>query len=78
MTRILVMSETYPLSHVKAHLSEIVDLVESGNTLKANGLVPLEHMHDISSRLVVNKASWKMKHSTVQALVNTLREAVGT
>ncbi len=58
-------------------LSElIVDLVESGNTLKANGLVPLEHMHDISSRLVVNKASWKMKHATVQALVNALREAV--
>ncbi len=59
-------------------LSElIVDLVESGNTLKANGLVPLEHMHDISSRLVVNKASWKMKHATVMALVEALREAVG-
>ncbi len=59
-------------------LSElIVDLVESGNTLKANGLVPLEHMHDISSRLVVNKASWKMKHATVQALVEALRGAVG-
>jgi ATP phosphoribosyltransferase len=59
-------------------LSElIVDLVESGNTLKANGLGPLEHMHDISSRLVVNKASWKMKHATVQALVDALREAVG-
>jgi ATP phosphoribosyltransferase len=58
-------------------LSElIVDLVESGNTLKANGLVPLEHMHDISSRLVVNKASWKMKHATIQALVNALRDAV--
>ena len=58
-------------------LSEvIVDLVESGNTLKANGLVPLEHMHDISSRLVVNKASWKMKHATVQGLVNALRAAV--
>jgi ATP phosphoribosyltransferase len=58
-------------------LSElIVDLVESGNTLKANGLVPLEHMHHISSRLVVNKASWKMKHGTVQALVDALREAV--
>lgn len=58
-------------------LSEvIVDLVESGNTLKANGLVPLEHMHDISSRLVVNKAAWKMKHSTVMALVEALREAV--
>jgi ATP phosphoribosyltransferase len=58
-------------------LSEvIVDLVESGNTLKANGLVPLEHMHDISSRLIVNKASWKMKHGTVQELVRALRAAV--
>lgn len=58
-------------------LSEvIVDLVESGNTLKANGLVPLEHMHDISSRLIVNKAAWKMKHATVTALVAALRSAV--
>jgi len=54
----------------------IVDLVESGNTLKANGLVPLEHIADISSRLVVNKASWKMKHPSVLALVDALREAV--
>lgn len=54
----------------------IVDLVESGNTLKANGLVPLEHIADISSRLVVNKASWKMKHPSVMALVDALREAV--
>ena len=54
----------------------IVDLVESGNTLKANGLVPLEHIADISSRLVVNKASWKMKHGTVMALLETLRAAV--
>ncbi len=54
----------------------IVDLVESGSTLKANGLVPLEHIADISSRLVVNKASWKMKHPTVMGLVETLRQAV--
>jgi ATP phosphoribosyltransferase len=54
----------------------IVDLVESGNTLKANGLVPLEHVADISSRLVVNKASWKMKHGTVMQLLEALREAV--
>ena len=54
----------------------IVDLVESGNTLKANGLVPLEHIADISSRLVVNKAAWKMKHKTVMALVEALRAAV--
>jgi ATP phosphoribosyltransferase len=54
----------------------IVDLVESGNTLKANGLVPLEHIADISSRLVVNKASWKMKHAAVTTLLDALREAV--
>ncbi len=54
----------------------IVDLVESGNTLKANGLVPLEHITDISSRLVVNKAAWKMKHGTVMQLLEALREAV--
>lgn len=55
----------------------IVDLVETGNTLKANGLVKLEHMCDISSRLVVNKASWKMKHKDLHALVETLRTALG-
>ena len=55
----------------------IVDLVESGNTLKANGLVTLEHMYDISSRLVVNKASWKMKYSSIMPLIEALREAVG-
>ncbi len=54
----------------------IVDLVESGNTLKANGLVPLEHICDISSRLVVNKASWKMKHARVMRLLEALRGAV--
>jgi ATP phosphoribosyltransferase len=54
----------------------IVDLVESGNTLKANGLVPMEHIADISSRIVVNKASWKMKHPSVMALLEALREAV--
>jgi len=50
--------------------------VESGTTLKANGLVPLEHICDISSRLVVNKASWKMKHPVLKPLLESLREAV--
>jgi ATP phosphoribosyltransferase len=54
----------------------IVDLVESGNTLKANGLVPLEHIADISSRLIINKAAWKMKHRTLAALLEALRAAV--
>jgi len=54
----------------------IVDLVESGNTLKANGLVPLELITEISSRLVVNRAAWKMKHPTVTQLLEILRQAV--
>ncbi|MFP4611370.1 MAG: ATP phosphoribosyltransferase [Thiohalophilus sp.] len=54
----------------------IVDLVDTGNTLKANGLAPLEHMADISSRLIVNKASMKMKHARVKALIDRIGEAV--
>ncbi len=54
----------------------IVDLVDTGNTLKANGLVPQEHIADISSRLIVNRASMKMKHEQVRALIDHLAEAV--
>ncbi|MHA1567909.1 MAG: ATP phosphoribosyltransferase [Alphaproteobacteria bacterium] len=54
----------------------IVDLVDTGNTLKANGLAPLEHMADISSRLIVNKAAMKMKHDRVKAFIDRMEEAV--
>ncbi len=54
----------------------IVDLVDTGNTLKANGLAPLEFITDISSRLIVNKASMKMKHKMVKHLISKLEEAV--
>ncbi len=48
---------------------EIVDIVDTGNTLKANGLEPREHIADISSRLIVNKASMKMKHEKIQSVI---------
>lgn len=54
----------------------IVDLVDTGNTLKANGLVTLEHIADISSRLVVNKAAMKMKNATIKPLLDQLSEIV--
>ncbi len=54
----------------------IVDLVDTGNTLKANGLEPLEHIADISSRLVINRASMKMKHARVKAFIDHIAEAV--
>lgn len=54
----------------------IVDLVDTGNTLRANGLEPLEHIADISSRLIVNKAAMKMKHARVKSFVQRIGEAV--
>jgi len=54
----------------------IVDVVDTGNTLKANGLVPLEHIANISSRLVVNKAAMKMKHARITEFVAHLKTAV--
>ena len=55
---------------------EIVDIVDTGNTLKANGMVPREHIADISSRLIVNKASMRMRNPLIASLVSTLTEAV--
>jgi len=55
----------------------IVDLVDTGNTLKANGLVAMEHVCDISSRLIVNKASMKIKHAQITSLIERLASVVG-
>ncbi len=52
----------------------IVDLVDTGNTLKANGLVPLEHIEDISSRLVVNAASFKTKNAQIKTWVKGIEK----
>ena len=55
---------------------EIVDIVDTGNTLKANGLEAQEEIADISSRLIVNKAAMKTKYSEIQNIVDALRDAV--
>lgn len=54
----------------------IVDLVDTGNTLKANGLVPLELIFDVTSWLVVNKAAMKTKRARLTAIVDALAAAV--
>lgn len=54
----------------------IVDLVDSGRTLKANGLTPIDHIADISSWLVVNKAAMKMQPAAVKALIADVRAAL--
>ena len=55
----------------------IVDLVDTGETLRANGLEPVEHIADVSARLIVNKASMKMKAAAVKELVSALRARAG-
>ncbi len=54
----------------------IVDVVDTGNTLKANGLEPKELIAHISSRLVVNKASMKMKHKVIQSLLDQFEKTL--
>ncbi len=55
----------------------IVDLVSTGGTLKANNLVAVEEIMQISSRLVVNQAALKLKHETIQPIIETFRTAAG-
>jgi ATP phosphoribosyltransferase len=55
---------------------EIVDIVDTGNTLKANGLQSRDKIADISARLIVNKATMKTKYSDVQAIVDSLSRVV--
>lgn len=56
----------------------IVDLVDTGNTLKANNLEPTEHIADISSRLVVNSMSYKRQHAAIQQMVDELEQVVAS
>jgi len=54
----------------------IVDLVSSGATLKANRLLAVEHIMDISSRLIVNQAALKLKHPLLQPIIDAFRSVV--
>jgi ATP phosphoribosyltransferase len=54
----------------------IVDIVDTGNTLKANGLEARDEIAPISSRLIVNKASFKRKHAQIQPLLQQIAAAV--
>ena len=56
---------------------EIVDIVDTGKTLEENGMVPLELIAEVSSRLIVNKASMRTRHTSVRRLVDALAEVVG-
>ena len=55
---------------------EIVDIVDTGKTLAENGMAPRELIADISSRLIVNKASMRTRHRSVRTIVDALADAV--
>lgn len=54
----------------------IVDLVESGSTLKANGLAEVAKIADVSSRLIVNRAAFKTRPDEISSLIEKFQEAV--
>jgi len=59
-------------------LSErIVDLVSTGGTLKANGMVEVETIAEVTSRLIVNRASLKTKHQRISKILDGLEAVIG-
>ena len=54
----------------------IVDLVSTGNTLKANGLIAVEEIASVSARLIVNQAALKLKRDVIQPLLDAFARAV--
>lgn len=55
---------------------QIVDIISSGKTLKANGLEPMELIAEVSTRVIVNKAAMKLKHDQIQKLLQRLQAVV--
>jgi ATP phosphoribosyltransferase len=54
----------------------IVDLVETGNTIRENGLVELEKIADITSRLIANRVSYRMKNEAIQPICDRLQQVL--
>lgn len=54
----------------------IVDLVDTGSTLRANGLAPFDHIADITSRLIVNKAAMKTRNAEIRALISAIGDGI--
>lgn len=55
----------------------IVDIVETGDTLRANGLVPIEDIHAVSARLIVNIGAMKTRRQEVEDLIALLGDSLG-
>ncbi len=75
-TEIIKLYGSMELAPLVGLADRIVDLVDTGSTMKANGLVEVEDIAKISSRLVVNRASMKMNAAALNDLIAALRQVV--
>lgn len=75
-TEIIKLYGSMELAPLVGLADRIVDLVDTGNTMRANNLVEVEHIADISSWLVGNTASMKLKHDRMQSTVAAVAAAL--
>ena len=73
---IIKLNGALELAPIMGMADLIVDIVDSGKTLKANGLEPLDLIAEVSTRVIVNKAAMKLKHDRIQQLLKRLEAAV--
>ena len=73
---IIKMNGSIELAPIVGLSQVIVDIVETGSTLKENGLVVLEEMMPLSARMIVNTATMRMETEQIQRLVTRLREVL--
>ncbi len=73
---ILILKGAIEIAPVLGLADCIVDLVQTGQTLKENGLKELEKISDITSRLIVNKSSFKSKHKEINEIFRELKKHV--
>lgn len=71
---ILELQGSVELAPVVDLSDAIVDLVETGRTLQENGLSERERLLEVSGRLVVNRASWRLKMSAIQQLISVMQQ----
>ena len=75
-TEIIKLYGSMELAPLSGLSDRIVDLVNTGSTLRANGLVEVEQIAEISARLIVNKASMKLKRSMMQSFIGQMELAL--
>ncbi len=73
---LIVLSGSVELAPVLGLSEHIVDLVETGRTLRENGLVVIDTIMESSARLVVNRASYHLKRAAVAELIDTLKKTI--